>query len=90
MKMFLGEEEQSAENLMILEDIEFADAMKIFNQAYDMLNVKLHRKINRKLKRYISISKRSEREKTLLDSLFKEMKEMKEISPEKRQTNEKE
>ena len=34
MKIFLTEEEQGAENLMILDRIEFMDAMKVFNTAY--------------------------------------------------------
>ena len=59
MKIFLGDEIDNAVYLMILDEVDFNIAMRVFNMAYDMLNGKLHRKINRKLKSYTSLSRRS-------------------------------
>lgn len=59
---------------MILDEVDFSITMRVFNMAYDILNAKIHRKINRKLKSYTSISRRPEKEKKLLNSLYDETK----------------
>jgi hypothetical protein len=66
MKLFFGQEEDTAEHLTILDKVTFMECVSFFNLAYEKLSSRLNNKINRKLRRYISIAKRSASEKSML------------------------
>lgn len=63
------------DTMMILDDrFELSDVLMVFKVAYDHLSSKVSGKINRKLKRYISNSKRSEADKKILTMVLEAQK----------------
>jgi hypothetical protein len=57
-----------------LDKLKFADLMSVLKNGYDILSIKLHSKLNRRLKKYLGESARSETEKSQILQIIGLMK----------------
>ena len=53
-----------------LDKLQFSDFLSVLKQGYDILSVKLHAKLSRRIKKYLGDSKRSEAEQKQIRQLI--------------------